>query len=129
MSQVDQVEMFTYSAAQAALITEELLDHRFGLLSKRLTDISSGPSAPAVSSAPEDPRDLLRALARVDSERPPKDVGDSVRRARREVQRAGAGEGGERRLTSVGAGAGAAATAGTPGRRGGTPGRERTPGR
>lgn len=79
----------------------------------------------------QDPQDLLRALSRVDAERPPALVGDAARRAVREVQRVNEGGGvGERRLTSTGLGLASAQggatprkTVGTPRR--GTPGRER----
>jgi kinetochore protein Mis13/DSN1 len=123
--QVDHLESFTYSAAQAVLTAEEVLDQRYGMITQRLDALSSlgppsqGPLHPTPSSN-EDPQDLLRALARVDSERPPQEVGDAARRAKREAQR-GAG-GPERRLTNVDV------VMGTP-KRSGTPRRERTPGR
>ena len=68
-----------------------------------------------------DPRELLQALVRVDSQRPLAKVGDAARRAAREVQRIeekGIEALGERRLTGV------PPTPRTP-RRGSTPGRER----
>jgi kinetochore protein Mis13/DSN1 len=91
--------------------------------------------------------DLMRALSHIDTVRHPSKIGDSVRRAAREVQRIGeegGGGPGERRLTAVypagilssGAGGGGSVvmtprkTPRTP-KRYGTPGRERerTPGR
>jgi len=75
-----------------------------------------------------DPQDLLRALSRLDAERPPSQVGDQARRAVREVQRVNERGGvGERRLTMTGTGTGLGATprkgVSTPRR--GTPGKER----
>ena len=79
-----------------------------------MSTLSAVPqSLPLPSSSNDDPQDLIRALTRVDTERPPGDVGDAARRAKREVQRSNGGS--ERRLTNVGGF--------------GTPRRERTPGR
>lgn len=77
------------------------------------------------------PHDLLRALSRVDQERPPAQVGEAARRAVKEVQRAGesgfvGAVGGEKRLTSVPATPRKTITPGTP-RRGNTPARGATP--
>lgn len=52
------------------------------LLATHVTHLTSKPAGP-------DPVMLLRALSRVDKERPPAQVGDAARRAAREVQRAG----------------------------------------
>lgn len=112
-----------YSAAQAVLIGEELLDHRFGVISDHLSAVTAAPPPPTVSSA-EDPQDVLRALTRIDVQRPPGEVGEAARRARREVQRNNGAS--ERRLTNVVP----SGVLGTPvkDRRSGTPKRERTPG-
>ncbi|PSS32065.1 hypothetical protein PHLCEN_2v2172 [Hermanssonia centrifuga] len=67
--------------------------------------------------------DLLRAMSRVDAERPQAQVGDAARRAAREVQRAHEAPGGmaERRLTGV--------PPPTPRKPPGTPRRATTPGK
>jgi kinetochore protein Mis13/DSN1 len=73
---------------------------------------------------PRDPQDVLRALAMVDAERPPAQVGDAARRAVREVQRVnetGVGPVSERRLTGV--------PPPTPRKTPGTPRKTATPGR
>lgn len=134
------------AAMQTATVAESALDHRFALLSFALASRSqvmppsfhvSNPTAlstylPPSVSRPEpttDPQELMRALSRVDAERPPAQVGDSVRRAVREVQRvnevsAAGGVGvAERRLTGVPPPT-PRKPPGTP-RRGGTPGREK----
>lgn len=98
-------------------------------------------SSSAVPGGTVAPLELLRALGRVDKERPPALVGDEARRAAREVQRreeSGVGAVGDRRLTVTVIPATPRKPPGTPRRdrereRGGTPGRERsrsgTPGR
>ncbi|KAF5391864.1 hypothetical protein D9757_001835 [Collybiopsis confluens] len=85
------------------------------------------PNAPARQA--NDPHDLFRALAMVDSTRPPGQIGDGVRRAAREVQRMeenGIAGSSQRKLTEVPQTPKKAP--GTP-RRGTTPGRGSTPGR
>ncbi|KAK2465940.1 hypothetical protein APHAL10511_001581 [Amanita phalloides] len=92
---------------------------------------SSSPSSSVGSlarippSSGVDPRDVFRALSRVDQTRPPAMVGDAARRAAREVQRVGESGVqvvGERRLTGVGAGAGGSSSSA-----GGTGGMLHTP--
>lgn len=88
--------------------------------------------------------DLMRALSRIDTARPPSKIGDTVRRAAREVQRIGESGGrvGDRRLTAVyppgilsgGGGPNNAPSGGsgmmmTPRKVPGTPRRHTTPGR
>lgn len=80
---------------------------------------------PRSAGSTTDPLDLMRALTRVDKERPPGMVGDAAWRAAREVQRvgeSGVGAVGERRLTGVPVTP--RKIPGTP-RRGNTPGRDR----
>ncbi|KAJ7201639.1 Mis12-Mtw1 protein family-domain-containing protein, partial [Mycena pura] len=113
------------AARTAVRVAAQMLDMRFGLLDAEL----AARADPGLSLAgATDTRGLLRALARVDMERPPAMVGDAARRAAREVQRAT--REGERRvtLTGVGTGPDTPRRPGTP-RRDRTPGRERTPGR
>lgn len=119
---LDRLHAWTNSALQTTNIAETDLDHRFALLSFALASRSAAPPAagslpttslsvlapaqakalaPGKGIAPPDPQDLLRALTRVDAERPPAQIGDTARRAVREAQRAQEGGGGERRLTGV----------------------------
>jgi len=141
---LDQLYVFTNAARKTTNVAEGDLDRRFALLSDALAARSNPPRMDLASSSAHmlsayvpregsggtDPQELLRALARVDTERPPGMVGDAARRAVREVQRAGesgVGAVGERRLTGVppvGAGQTPRKMPGTP-RKGGTPGRER----
>jgi len=67
-----------------------------------------------------DPQDVLRALSRIDMQRPPAQVGDSARRAAREAQRANESSNVERKLTGI---------QNTPRKAPGTPRRAGTPGR
>lgn len=67
-----------------------------------------------------DPQDVLRALSRIDMQRPPAQVGDSARRAAREAQRANESSNVERKLTGI---------PNTPRKAPGTPRRAGTPGR
>lgn len=108
-----------------------------------VTSVASASTSSAASGGGI--MDLMRALSRIDTARPPSKIGDSVRRAAREVQRIGETGGGvgERRLTAVyppgilsggnASGSGMMTPRKMPGtpRRHGTPGRdrERTPGR
>ncbi|RDB30918.1 Kinetochore protein mis13 [Hypsizygus marmoreus] len=149
---LDHLHVLASSARTTAEVAAQALDWRFALLSRGVAGRSGGlprptkdggadilgtyvrtanPTASSSSTTP-DPVQLMRALARVDAERPPAMVGDAARRAAREVQRVeesgGVGVLGERRLTAVGLGAGTTPrkAPGTPRKaRGGTPGRER----
>jgi kinetochore protein Mis13/DSN1 len=136
------------STARTSLdVIERTLDQRFEQLNLHLTarsglprpvhDPGSGSGAQILSTyVKQDPgmtgpdaMDVMRALARVDMERPPAMVGDEARRAVREVQRAGEsgiGAVGDRRLTGLPPSSGLTPrkVPGTP-RRGSTPGRER----
>ncbi|KIM80325.1 hypothetical protein PILCRDRAFT_822455 [Piloderma croceum F 1598] len=147
---VDSLHSYLNSALQTTNAASDDLDARFSLLSLSLAARSQSflpslstthtsnplahPTLYRTSSLPNpnlqarDPQDLLRALSRLDAERPPAQVGDQARRAVREVQRVNEGGGvGERRLTLTSATTGVGATprkaVGTPRR--GTPGKER----
>lgn len=151
---IDQLFSFASSARATTDIAEQALNERFDILAANLAsrlapfppvqDAGTTGSAAAATqllttyvahpagaraagaSGTADPRDLLRALARVDQERPPAQVGDAARRAAREVQRAnevGAAVVGDRPLTGVPP-ATPRKTPGTP-RRGTTPSRDR----
>ena len=139
------------SALQTTNAASDDLDARFSLLSLTLAARSQSLPLPPPSSSihtsnplahptlyrtsplpnpilqARDPQDLLRALSRLDAERPPAQVGDQARRAVREVQRVNeVGGVGERRLTLTSAttvGATPRKAVGTPRR--GTPGKER----
>ncbi|KAI9061190.1 hypothetical protein FKP32DRAFT_1631862 [Trametes sanguinea] len=135
---MDRVHTFANAALQTTRVAEADLDRRFALLNISLASRSqpAPPGAHADSSSlssfvpptnlrppATDPQDLLRALSRIDAERPPTQVGDAARRAVREVQRAtdaSAGMG-ERRLTGV--------PPPTPRKPPGTPRRATTPGK
>lgn len=86
-------------------------------LPPRLLHIPHGPNPHPVMT---DPQDLLRALSRIDMQRPPAQVGDSARRAAREAQRANELSNVERKLTGI---------PNTPRKAPGTPRRAGTPGR
>lgn len=150
---IDQLFSFASSARATTDIAEKALNERFDVLAANLASRlapfppvqdagATGPAAAtqllttyvahpagaraAGASGSADPRDLLRALTRVDQERPPAQVGDAARRAAREVQRAnevGAAAVGNRRLTGVPPATPRKAP-GTP-RRGTTPSRDR----
>ncbi|KAF9459958.1 Mis12-Mtw1 protein family-domain-containing protein [Collybia nuda] len=140
---LDQLRTFANAARTTTNMAEQALDQRFALLSLNLSARSNPPIAlhdlgptsgvqvlstyvPRVATEP-DPMDLMRALARVDKDRPPAMVGDAARRAAREVQRVGESGIGERRLTGVpppNLSQTPRKTPGTP-RRGGTPARDR----
>jgi kinetochore protein Mis13/DSN1 len=160
---LDQIHSYVNTARAATRVAEAELDKRYRVLSMALSaklgegqqpspfpsmSTSSSNAAaqtlkgylpdnvahPQPRSQSQDPRDLFRALAHVDSERPPQKIGDEVRRAARELQRIGEAGGaavGARRLTLPPSGQQTPRKVpGTP-RRGNTPGRdrERTPGR
>ncbi|KAI0324747.1 hypothetical protein GY45DRAFT_1331204 [Cubamyces sp. BRFM 1775] len=135
---MDRVHTFANAALQTTRVAEDDLDRRFALLNISLASRSQ-PAPPAAHSDPAsissyippthprppatDPQDLLRALSRIDAERPPTQVGDAARRAVREVQRATDASVGmsERHLTSV--------PPPTPRKPPGTPRRATTPGK
>ena len=136
---VDNLYSYVNSAVQATDMAEAELDYRFSLLSLALSARSH--SLPPTSSSSstlgsylprtqrglshppgESPRDILRALSRIDKERPPGKIGDAARKAVREVQRVqvvGSGGVGDRRITEVWPGVGATPrkVPGTPRRR------------
>ncbi|KAG8213334.1 Mis12-Mtw1 protein family-domain-containing protein [Butyriboletus roseoflavus] len=136
---VDSLYSYVNSAVQATDMAEAELDYRFSLLSLALSARShSLPPLPSSSSSfpsclprtqrgvshppGESPRDILRALSRIDKERPPGKIGDAARKAVREVQRVqvvGSGGVGERRITGLALGVGATPrkVPGTPRRR------------
>lgn len=133
---LDILRSYVNSAVQMTNIVEAELDHHSLLLSHALrsgslslSDTSTGVLMHlplvrrGVSHIPgESPRDIFRALSRIDKERPPGEIGDAVRRAVREVQRVQEGAmagAGERRLTGLPPGVGATPrkVPGTPRRR------------
>ncbi|KAI0819262.1 Mis12-Mtw1 protein family-domain-containing protein [Trametes gibbosa] len=135
---VDRVHTFANAALQTTRVAEADLDQRFALLNISLSSRSQ-PAPPAAQTDPTslssyippmhprhtatDPQDLIRALSRIDAERPPAQVGDAALRALREVQRATDASTGlaERRLTGV--------PPPTPRKPPGTPRRATTPGK
>ena len=150
---IDRLSSFIHTARSRTCIAEKALNERFDIIASNLksrlnlfpphplsrpsatTDPSSSSSQMPTtyitnprttsSGAIPDPQDLMRALTRVDKERPPGMVTDAAWRAAREVQRvgeSGVGAVGERRLTGVPVTP--KKTPGTP-RRGNTPGRDR----
>ncbi|KAI0760969.1 Mis12-Mtw1 protein family-domain-containing protein [Trametes elegans] len=135
---MDRIHTFANSALETTRVAEADLDRRFALLNISLTSRSQ-PAPPTAHSDPAalssyippthprspatDPQDLLRALSRIDADRPQTQVGDAARRAVREVQRATDASAGlaERRLTGV--------PPPTPRKPPGTPRRATTPGK
>ncbi|KAI0707056.1 Mis12-Mtw1 protein family-domain-containing protein [Earliella scabrosa] len=131
---MDRLHTFANSAIQTTRVAEGNLDRRFALLNISLVSRSQ-PAPPTAHSDPTalssyiipsqprppatDPQDLLRALSRIDADRP---QGDAARRAVREVQRAADSSAGERRLTG-------GVPPPTPRKPPGTPRRATTPGR
>ncbi|CDO71813.1 hypothetical protein BN946_scf184939.g37 [Trametes cinnabarina] len=135
---MDRVHTFANAALQTTRVAEADLDRRFALLNISLTSRSQSAPLGAHSDIASlssfvlptnprppvtDPQDLLRALSRIDAERPPTQVGDAARRAVREVQRATDASAGmmERRLTGI--------PPPTPRKPPGTPRRATTPGK
>ncbi|KAG6329713.1 hypothetical protein ID866_9377 [Astraeus odoratus] len=137
---LDSLFSYVSTAVHMVNIVESELDHRFSLLSHALSARSRSLPPPAPSSSTslsshlpllqrggshppgESPRDVLRALSRIDKERPPGKIGDAARRAVREVQRVhegGTSGAGERRITGLPPGVGATPrkVPGTPRRR------------
>ncbi|KAI6039759.1 Mis12-Mtw1 protein family-domain-containing protein [Pisolithus marmoratus] len=156
---LDSLSEYVHSAVHVTSIVEADLDHRYSLLSdaicarsrsvppqhhhptlalagRRKGGSSTTHSLRHPHDVPPHPpgessRDLLRALSRIDKERPPGKIGDAVRRAAREVQRVQEGLGmsgvGERKLTDlppppgVGSSNGIGVAAATPRKVPGTP--------
>jgi len=148
---VDFVRFRASAVRTMVMVAEEMLDMRFAMLRRALDLRGGGEVMPGMMGVQaeggadvlrtyvrgtrwdggmvgggqnHDPMALLRALARVDGERPPAMVGDAARRAVREVQRVeesgGIGVIGERKFTGVPM---------TPRKMPGTPRRGNTPGR
>lgn len=137
--EADNLYAYVNSAVQTTNMAEAELDYRFSLLSLALSARSHSLPPPPSSSSTlssylpytqralshppgESPRDILRALSRIDKERPPGKIGDAARKAVREVQRVqvvGSGGVGERRITGLAPGLGATPrkVPGTPRRR------------
>lgn len=132
-AQTDDLHALVNTAIQTASVAETDLNRRFDHLSHILDARTQHPTRPHTTLPtpplstylpprrpdPSEPRDLFRALARVDSARPPAQVGMAASRAAREVLRAQDAPASERRITPV-----APPTPRTP-RRPGTPGRGR----
>ncbi|GJE89926.1 Mis12-Mtw1 protein family-domain-containing protein [Phanerochaete sordida] len=112
----DWVRTLAHSALESTRLAEADLNQRFSLLSIALSSrIQPGALSnastlasylPPTASRPPptaDPQAVLRAMSRVDAERPQTQVGDAARRAARELQRAHDSSNGitERRLTGV----------------------------
>jgi kinetochore protein Mis13/DSN1 len=126
---LDRLGSFVNAAQATMRVAEDMLNERFRLLSANMEkrrggggdDVDHGVDVVKNYVEKESPpgrlRDLLRSLSRVDSTRHPSKIGDSARRAAREVQRIGDGG---RRLTAV------YVNGGTPRKAPGTPRRERT---
>ena len=139
---VDQIFSFVNAARVTTCIAEKALNERFDIIASNLKSrLNPHPPHPPPSSTADstqmlttyitnprstaipDPLDLMRALSRVDKERPPGMVTDAARRAAREVQRvgeSGVGAVGKKKLTGVPV---------TPKKMPGTPRRGNTPGR
>lgn len=133
--QLDNVGQRSQAALQCTDKIRDELDRRFADLSTVITSMNVLPPIPSDSLPPRllhiplgpsphpivtDPQDILRALSRIDIQRPPTQVGDSARRAAREAQRANESSNAERKLTGV---------PNTPRKAPGTPRRAGTPGR
>lgn len=135
---MDRLHTIANSTLHTTRMSEMDLDRRFALLNISLASRSAPPASLPSSSASlsfylppsltrpaptTDPQDLLRALSRIDAQRPQAQVGDAARRAAREVQRATDASAGvaERRLTGV--------PPPTPRKPPGTPRRATTPGK
>ncbi|KIY66743.1 hypothetical protein CYLTODRAFT_491213 [Cylindrobasidium torrendii FP15055 ss-10] len=97
--QASMLETQLTRANTMAVLSTRLLDGRYGWLG----EVVRGESAQASTAAPREDRLLLRALARVDRERPAQKISHAALQATREVKRAeGQGAvGGDRRLTGV----------------------------
>lgn len=123
------------AALKCTRTVEDELDRRFADLNIAITSTNVLPPIPNDTLPPRllniphgsnphpittDPQDVLRALSRLDMQRPPTQVGDSARRAAREAQRANESSNIERKLTGI---------PNTPRKTPGTPRRPGTPGR
>lgn len=132
----DWVRALTHCALESTRLAEADLNQRFSMLNIALSSRIQPDALSAVSTlssylppsstrppSTTDPQALLRAMSRVDAERPQTQVGDAARRAARELQRANDSSHGitERRLTGV--------PPPTPRKPPGTPRRATTPGR
>ena len=133
--QLDDVNQKSRAALECTHRIEDELDRRFADLDSVITSTNVLPPIPRDTLLPRlphiphgsnphpivtDPHDVLHALSRIDMQRPPTQVGDSARRAAREVQRANESSNAERKLTGV---------PNTPRKAPGTPRRAGTPGR
>ena len=140
---IDQIYSFINAARVTTYITEKALNERFDIIASNLKSrLNPHPPHPPPSAtdstqtlttyitnprftANPDPLDLMRALTRVDKERPPGMVTDAAWRAAREVQRVGeSGVGAVGKMKLTGVPVTPKKMPGTP-RRGNTPGRDR----
>jgi len=134
-AQLEGLNQRTRAALECTRTVEDELDRRFADLNIAITSTNVLPPIPNDTLPPRllhipqgpnphpimtDPQDALRALSRIDMQRPPAQVGDSARRAAREVQRANESSNAERKLTGI---------PNTPRKAPGTPRRAGTPGR
>ncbi|KAF7762288.1 hypothetical protein Agabi119p4_8881 [Agaricus bisporus var. burnettii] len=129
---LDRLGSFINAAQATMRVAEDMLNERFRLLHANLEKRRGGASGDGGDGVDvvknyvekEAPlgglRDLLRSLSQIDSARHPSKIGDSARRAAKEVKRIGDGG---RRLTAV------YPNGGTPRKAPGTPRRQGTPGR
>lgn len=129
---LDRLGSFINAARATMRVAEDMLNERFRLLHANLEKRRGGASGDGgdgvdvvknyveKEAPPGGLRDLLRSLSQIDSARHPSKIGDSARRAAKEVKRIGDGG---RRLTAV------YPNGGTPRKAPGTPRRQGTPGR
>ncbi|TFK49790.1 hypothetical protein OE88DRAFT_1662456 [Heliocybe sulcata] len=101
---VDRLQALVQTSMHTTHYASDDLNHRFALLNLSLSARTSTPSTSHPTPVPRppdrpDPQELLRALSRLDAERPPAQVGDAARRAVREVQRITEAPVQDRRLT------------------------------
>ena len=135
LAQLEILDQWSRAARECAYSIEDELDRRFADLNLAITSTNVLPPIPSDALPPRllhiphgpslhpitaDPQDVLRALSRIDIQRPPAQVGDSARRAAREAQRANESSNIERKLTGI---------PNTPRKAPGTPRRAGTPGR
>lgn len=138
---VDQLRDAAHSARTLVRCASDVLDSRFAFLGERLLALGAAPyiagggSAQVLNAyarpgaAAADPAAILRALARVDGQRPAARLGDAAQNAARELRKLDERGVGERRLTAgVVPPTPKRLVPGTP-KRGTTPGRSTTPGR
>ena len=133
--QLEGLDRRSRAALKSTRKIEDELDWRFADLNSAITSTNVLPPIPNNALPPRllhiphgsdqhqiltDPQDVLRALSRIDMQRPPAQVGDSARRAAREAQRANESLNIERKLTGI---------PNTPRKAPGTPRRAGTPGR